>query len=131
MTLAWLIDDDPRIVEAIGMTLRVLGLQTRSFNGARPAAAELLNGKARPDVIFLDINMHPVNGLMFLEFFRHRSEWDSIPVIMLSAEFHDTEKVEADRLGADAFLVKPMTLEEAERALTAVMKRRSGKMGGI
>jgi len=131
MTLAWLIDDDPRISEAIALTLRVLGLQSRAFNGPRPAAAELLNGKTRPDLIFLDVNMHPVNGLMFLEFFRHRRDWDTIPVIMLSAEFHDTEKVEAERLGADAFLLKPMTLEEAERAIAAVMQRRSGKMDGI
>jgi CheY-like chemotaxis protein len=81
----------------------------------RSAAGALAGG--RPDVIVLDINMPEVSGIDFLEFVRMRPELNDLPVLMLSSETTDAQVDEALRLGANAFVFKPVTLEELEAAL--------------
>lgn len=130
MKLVWMIDDDHEIAEATRLMLKLLGWEMRHFASARAAGSELLAGQ-RPDFFLLDVNMPEVNGLLMLDFIRHRRVWDALPVIMLSAETPETIKAEAYRLGADAFLAKPIVLEELEKAITEVFHKRSGKMGRV
>ncbi|GAB4493865.1 MAG: hypothetical protein OHK0031_16910 [Anaerolineales bacterium] len=130
MKLVWMIDDDHEMAEATRLMLKMLGWEMRHFPSARAAGAELLAGKT-PDFFLLDVNMPEVNGLMMLDFIRHRRVWDALPVIMLSAETPETIKAEAYRLGADAFLAKPIIIEELQSAIENVFHKRSGKMGRI
>ncbi len=130
MKLVWMIDDDKEIAEATRLMLKLLGWEMRHFPNARAAGSEMLAGKA-PDFFLLDVNMPEVDGLMMLDFIRHSHTWDAIPVIMLSAETPETVKERAYQLGADAFLAKPILLEELETAISAVFRKRSGKMGRV
>ncbi|NCP87043.1 MAG: hypothetical protein CO094_06520 [Anaerolineae bacterium CG_4_9_14_3_um_filter_57_17] len=130
MKLAWMIDDDREMAEATRLMLKLLGWEMRHFPSARAAGAELLAGN-RPDFFLLDVNMPEVNGLMMLDFIRHRPTWNAIPIIMLSAETPETIKNEAYRLGADAFLAKPIILEELKKTIEDVFHKRSGKMERI
>ena len=93
---------------------------------ARLAAKELLSGK-RPDMLVLDINMPEVTGIMMLEFVRRRPEWNDLPVIMLSSEATDVQVDEAMNLGADAYAMKPVSLDELEKAMQTAFQKH-GKM---
>ncbi len=57
-----------------------------------------------PDVIFLDINMSRVNGLDVLKFIRSHSQFDRIPVIMLTTSVNDEER--SYELGANLYFSK-------------------------
>ena len=103
--------------------LKLLGYETRPFIDARKAAKLLLAGE-RPDVLMLDINMPEVTGLDMLEFVRRREEWKHLPIIMLSSEAADVQVDSAMELGADAYVFKPVTLEELEAALKMVETKR-------
>lgn len=116
MPKAWIVDDDREMCEAIALMLRVLDYETRYFLDARSAARALLAGE-QPDVLILDLNMPEVGGDDLLEFIRSHRRWDHIPVIMLTSEFAETEKVRLLKLGATAYLTKPVVLEELEQAL--------------
>ena len=61
--------------------------------------------------------MPEVSGIDFLEFVRMRTELKDLPVVMLSSETTDIQVDEALRKGANAFVFKPVTLEELEAAL--------------
>jgi two-component system chemotaxis response regulator CheY len=113
MKTAWLIDDDEEMSTAIGLMLKLLSFSTRSFLNAAKSASALLAGE-KPDLIILDINMPEVSGKDFLEFVRKRKELNDLPIIMLSSEFSDTQIDEFIKLGANAFLSKPVTIEELE-----------------
>ncbi len=69
-------------------------------------ALEVVRARA-VDLILLDIMMPELNGFDVLRALKANSEWQHIPVVVLSA-LDDTEHVvQCIRLGADDYLVKP------------------------
>ncbi len=76
----------------------------------------------RPDLVLLDIWMPDVDGVTLLK------EWSaggqlSMPVIMMSGHGTIDTAVEATKVGASAFLEKPITLQKLLRAVEqALMK---------
>ncbi len=124
MTHAWIVDDDDEMSHAVVLMLRMLGLQAEVFREARSAARTLMAGR-KPDVLILDINMPEVSGIDMLEFVRRTAHLQGLPVIMLSSETTDVQVDEALAKGANAFVFKPVTLEELEGALKKVMPRKA------
>jgi CheY-like chemotaxis protein len=120
----WIVDDDQEMAHAVTLMLKLLNCEARHFLNARLAAKALLDG-GRPDLLILDINMPEVNGIMMLEFVRQRPEAKNLPVIMLSSEATDLQIDEAFNKGADAYVTKPVTLEELEQAMRTAFKKHS------
>ncbi len=111
MREVWIIDDDEEMTHAIGLMLKMLDCDVLAFHNVRAPVQTLLTGK-HPDLLLLDINIPEVSGLDMLEFLRRRKEWKELPVIMLSSEAADSMIDKALQLGADSYLMKPVTLEE-------------------
>jgi DNA-binding response OmpR family regulator len=124
MKTAWLIDDDEEMSTAVSLMLKLLDYSTRSFLDAPTAANTLLDGE-KPDLILLDLNMPQVSGKDFLEFVRRKPEFNSLPILMLSSEFADVEVHSLLNLGADAYVTKPVTIEELGRALAQAVQNRT------
>ncbi|MBW8011149.1 MAG: response regulator [Chloroflexi bacterium] len=134
MKTAWHIDDDQEMLNVISLMLNLLGYEVKSFLTAPKASEALLTEEAKPDLILLDINMPQVSGMDMLEFLRMKPEFKDLPVVMLSSEFTDIQVNEAYDLGADAFVLKPATLDEIESAIDkalAAAQKRSGNGGEI
>lgn len=112
----WVVDDDEEMSRAIGLMLEVLDCKVAVFNNARGAAQLIVSGK-KPDLIILDVNMPEVSGLDMLEFLRRRPDTAKLPIVMLSSEADESVVDQALSLGADTFAVKPVTLEELEKAM--------------
>jgi CheY-like chemotaxis protein len=118
----WIIDDDEEMARAVGLMLKLLDCNVTTFISARVAVQTLLSGK-RPQLMVIDINMPEVSGLDLIEFLRRRSEWTEMPIVMLSSEAADTIIERAMNAGADAYVTKPVTIEELEKAInTALIK---------
>ena len=126
MKQIWIVDDDDEMAHAITLMLKLLDCSARHFLKAQLAAKELLDGK-HPDLVILDISMPEVNGIMMLEFIRRRPEWKDLPVIMLSSEATDVQIDEAIGLGADAYVTKPVSIDELEAAMHTAFTKH-GKM---
>jgi two-component system chemotaxis response regulator CheY len=114
MKQVWIVDDDEEMGSAVGLMLKLLDCETKAFLSARPAAQALLTG-TQPDLLILDINMPEVTGIDMLEFLRRRPEWKDLPIVMLSSEAADVTVDRALALGADAYTMKPVTIEELEK----------------
>lgn len=112
----WIVDDDEEMGHAIGLMLKLLDYSPTHYFNPRPAAQALLSGK-RPELMILDINMPEVTGLDMLEFIRRRKEWKDLPIIMLSSEAADVMVDKALQLGADGYVMKPVTIDELEKAM--------------
>ncbi len=122
MKQIWIVDDDEEMTNAIRLMLDLLDCQATGFLNARSAAQALLAGK-RPDLMLLDINMPEVSGLDLLEFLRRRPEWKELPIVMLSSEAADVTVDKALEMGADGYVMKPVTIEEIEKALNAAFQK--------
>lgn len=125
MRQVWIVDDDEEMRRAIGLMLKMLACEVMAFHSARSAAQTLLMGK-RPELMILDINMPEVSGLDLLEFLRRRPEWKELPIIMLSSESADIAVDQALNLGADAYIMKPVTIQELEKAMTTALHKHVG-----
>jgi CheY-like chemotaxis protein len=123
----WIVDDDEEMGRAIGLMLKLLDGEATLFLNARAAVQTLLTGK-RPDLMIVDINLPEISGLDLTEFLRRRPEWREMPIVILSSEAADSMVEYALRQGGDAYLVKPVTLEELETAIqTAFSKYKIGE----
>jgi DNA-binding response OmpR family regulator len=116
MRRVWIIDDDQEMSQAVGLMLKMLDCEVIPFFNARAAAQTLLMGK-KPDLFILDLNMPEVSGLDMIEFLRRRPESKNIPIVMLSSEAADMMVDRAIELGADSYIMKPVTIEELEKAM--------------
>ncbi len=119
----WIVDDDEEMIYAVRLMLKLLDCEASSFLNARTTVQALMAGK-RPDLMILDINMPEVSGLDLLEYLRRQPVTANLPVVMLSTEASDVVKDEASQLGADAYVSKPVTIEELERAMQAALQKR-------
>ncbi len=127
MPTVWIVDDDDEMSHAVKLMLQLLEFNVTIFRDARSAARQLLSAQVRPHLMVLDINMPEVSGIDLLEFLRLREDLRSIPVVMLSSETTDRQVDEALGLGADAFVFKPVTIEELEGAIErAFLAHRGG-----
>ncbi len=117
MKEVWVVDDDEEMAKAVSLMLQLLDYNAKHFLDPRPAAQALLASK-QPDLLILDINMGEVSGLDMLEFIRRRPEWKHLPIIMLSSEAADVTVEKAMQMGADAYTMKPVTIEELEKAMS-------------
>jgi CheY-like chemotaxis protein len=112
----WTLDDDEEMTRAIGLMLKLLDCEVTSFNNVRAAAKKFTDGH-KPDLLLLDINMPEVNGLDMVEFLRRRPQTQDLPIVMLSSEATDIIVDNALALGADSYVMKPVTIEELEKAM--------------
>jgi DNA-binding NtrC family response regulator len=86
------------------------------------AQARQVRESLRPDLVLLDIWMPDVDGITLLK------EWNgtgllSMPVIMMSGHGTIDTAVEATKVGATAFLEKPITLQKLLRAVEQALAK--------
>jgi DNA-binding response OmpR family regulator len=122
----WIVDDDEEMAGAIQLMLKLLDYIPRHFLTARAGAKALMNERP-PDVLILDINMPEVSGMDMLEFIRRNEKWLSLPIIMLSSEAADVQVDKALDMGANAYIFKPVTIEELEKAIDTVIEKHQSQ----
>lgn len=76
-----------------------------------------------PDLVILDLGLPDIDGMQIISSVR---KWSSVPIIVVSARFHERDKVEALDMGADDYVTKPFgTSELLARVRTALRHVRS------
>ena len=76
-----------------------------------------------PDVVILDLGLPDMDGMTILKNVR---QWSSMPVLVVSARTHETDKVAALDAGADDYITKPFgTSELLARVRTAIRHARA------
>ena len=118
----WTVDDDEEMSNAIKLMLKLLECDVTAFHNVRSAAQLFASGR-KPDLLILDINMPEVTGLDMVEFLRRRPETKNLPIVMLSSEAADSMVDRAMELGADSYVMKPVTIEELEKAMSTAFYR--------
>jgi two-component system, sensor histidine kinase and response regulator len=110
-----LIDDDANFVSILAEFLRLEAFEVIEADGG---LVGLKLAKERlPDAIVCDIDMPQMNGYQVLRQLRANSATKNIPFIFLTARSDPHSQLFAFDLGADNFLVKPITIPQLLRAI--------------
>ena len=113
-----LVDDDPRVLSAVGRRLQFEGFAVDLASSG--AEALELAVKGRPDLVILDVMMPEMDGL---EVARRLRRDGPTPILMLTARDAVGDKVAGFESGADDYLVKPFAFEELLVRIRALFRR--------
>lgn len=75
-----------------------------------------------PDLVILDLGLPDIDGITVIESVR---KWTSMPIIVVSARTHYSDKVEALDKGADDYITKPFSSEELLARVRVALRHKS------
>ena len=115
------VDDDSGFAEYLRTFLALRGYQARSYSRGDEILAAMRDGEP-PDVVLLDVSMPGLDGIETLKALK--AARPEVQVIMLSGREHAETIVQALRLGAADYVVKPDDPDGlGEIALDAVIRQ--------
>ncbi|MDO1584887.1 response regulator [Rhizobium oryzicola] len=120
-SLVLIVEDEPEIAEILEVYFSREGFRTVSAaNGSVGLSHHV---RLKPDLIVLDVKLPDQDGFEVLAAVRRRS---NTPVIMVTALAEDLDKLQALRLGADDYVVKPFNPLEVVARAKAILRRTIG-----
>ena len=119
--LILIIEDDIEIVRILQAYFERDGFRT--IAATDPLTGLAHHQRLKPDLVVLDVKMPKMDGYETLAALRRT---DDTPVIMVTALAEDIDKLQALRLGADDYVVKPFNPLEVVARARAILRRAGG-----
>jgi len=119
---ALVVDDEPQMRRLLTVTLEASGYQV--IVAERGQEALVLAAQHRPDIILLDLGLPDLTGQTVLKRLR---EWSVTPVIILTVQDAQAEKVAALDNGADDYVTKPFHSGELLARMRAALRHSQGQ----
>jgi two-component system, OmpR family, KDP operon response regulator KdpE len=112
------VDDEPQIRRFVCVGLELHGYKVeQADSGATGLSAAL---QMQPDIVVLDLGLPDMSGAEVLESLR---SWSNVPIIVLSIDSAEEQKVVILKLGADDYIVKPFGIAELAARCEAALRR--------
>lgn len=116
-TKVLVVDDEHAIRRLLRTSLSAHGYEVHEAATGEDAILQTIN--IRPDLIILDLGLPGISGI---EVTRRIREWTKTPIVILSVQNQDTDKIEALDAGADDYLSKPFSVGELTARLRVAMR---------
>jgi two-component system, OmpR family, KDP operon response regulator KdpE len=114
-----LVDDEAAIRRALRTSLNELGFETVEVSRGEDAL-HLVRSESF-DVVLLDIQMPGIGGMKTLA--RLRDQAPRLPILMLTVQDSEEQKVEALECGADDYVTKPFSMRECVARIRSAVRR--------
>ena len=101
-----IVDDDPLIISQVGEVLQSAGFSFIHASNGVEGLRQLTQGD--PGLVILDINMPELDGMQTCRMIRANEKFRDLPILMLTSRGDITHMMEARRVGANDYLVKPV-----------------------
>ncbi|MHA7776359.1 response regulator transcription factor [Roseibium sp. M-1] len=114
----FIVDDEPEIGNLLLEALHQFDMEGKVFSTASQMLTAL--GLETPDACIVDLGLPDMEGMALINEIRRRS---SVPIIVLSARGHSTDRVMGLELGADDYVVKPFDPREVVARIRSILRR--------
>jgi two-component system, LuxR family, response regulator FixJ len=104
--IAYIVDDDPALRDALCMLLESVEIKARAFARAEDLLSSGLLKEIRPACLLADVRMPGISGIALLE--RLHDDGIAIPTILITGYGDIPMAVRAMKLGAIDFITKPV-----------------------
>ncbi len=118
-----IVDDDESIRELVADVLETENFKVIKCADTDEGYKRIL--KSQPDLVILDVKMPQIGGIELCRLLRENIETKNIPVIMLTVESTETDKVIGLGVGADDYITKPFSNRELVARIKALLRRVS------
>ena len=120
--LVLVIDDEPGIVDFIGLGLRAEGYRVAAASTGMDGLEQVR--RLEPDVVIVDVGLPDLDGFEVVRGIRTMSQ---VPIIMLTARGELGDRVRGLDLGADDYVAKPFHFAELVARLRAHLRRQGDR----
>jgi DNA-binding NtrC family response regulator len=115
-----LVDDEQEFIETLSERLRLRDLEAKTALDGEQALEAVQDDE--PDVMLLDLKMPGMDGMEVLR--KVKKAYPGVQVVMLTGHGTDKDEEQAKRLGAYAYLQKPVDLERLVVTLRDAFKNK-------
>lgn len=119
-----LIEDDHAIRKMLNMFLTTKKYQVFEAGNGKLALKQL--NTITPDLVVLDWMLPDTDGLKLLQYIRGNPLHHDLPVLMLTAKAEEADKIKGLDVGADDYMTKPVSLQELNARIRALIRRSQG-----
>jgi len=118
-----IVDDDEMLATRYGIALEKAGMLVTILNDPK-RALEIMD-TAAIDLVLMDFDMPDCNGYELASMLRQMDNYIRLPILFLSAQPNLDSRLRHAHLGIDAFLSKPVTVEQLVQAVSGRAARSS------
>lgn len=119
------VDDCKTTRKLLGHYLKSRGYQVVFAENGLDALEKL--GADSVNMIITDMNMPYMDGMELIKTLRSDSTWSEIPILMVTTENDGIEKEKALELGANGYIVKPVSGEVIAHNIKSILKQLFSK----
>lgn len=105
-----IVDDDPRNIFALKLTLKARGYTVESCTMAQEALETLKSG-SQSYIVLMDMMMPGIDGYEAVRMIRNTSEIKHVPVIAVTAQAMPEDRQKCLEAGADDYISKPIDVD--------------------
>ena len=120
-TVILLVEDDPDQAALAELRLTMAGYQVHSVDRAKALSA-YLRQQARPDLLLLDVMLPDGNGFDILAQLRGRTEFSTLPIVMLTAKTELVDIRNGLALADDGYVTKPYSKVQLTEIIGQVLR---------
>src|SRR5262245_38151451 len=117
------IEDDPAIRRGLADNLRAESYDVLTASDGEDGYR--LVREQQPDLVILDLMIPRMNGYEICR--RMRSHGMATPILMLTAQNLESDRVQGFDAGADDYVTKPFSLRELLGRVRAILRRSEGR----
>jgi two-component system KDP operon response regulator KdpE len=114
------VDDELAVRRFLRTSLQAHGYSIFEAHNGEQALSEVVS--KRPDMLILDLGLPDIDGV---EVTRRLREWSDVPILILSVQDQEKNKIAALDAGADDYLTKPFGLGELMARMRVAIRRSS------
>jgi DNA-binding response OmpR family regulator len=118
-----LLDDDPDEYFLLSTALNELGIKAHVawFTGISSLCNYLDHSETPPDMLFLDINLPPENGIDCLKELKLAKRYEDLPVIMYTNSHYPLDIEKCFEIGATVFMKKSSSFSKLKDNLKKLL----------
>jgi len=113
------VEDEPELLNIITEQLEVAGMNVQAYNRCAPALRFLQHNFA--NLLLLDLTLPDLNGFEMLKELKQQDI--NIPVIFLTGNSMESDKIKGLNMGGDDYITKPFSYLELVARINAVLRR--------
>ncbi len=119
------VEDDPVTLLTVKDRLEYEGFDVETAIDGEEALSKTRCGQ--PECIVLDVMLPKMDGFRVSRLLKFDPKYRDIPIIMLTARSQEADKALGKEMGVDAYLVKPVDLDELVKKVREYVCRAEAK----